>query len=165
MALLVWAFVGGLVGTFIMDVGARGLAKLGVNDALGGLLGRWLVGFARFEFVIDGHKEMKSPKTLFESRLGVAFHYIFGGGGVALVYPAWFAYTDFAFPDNQIVPGLIFGALSVGLTWFLQYPCFGFGVFGRRGPEGSSTILPPIFLHSLYGLNIGVVLQTGLQVC
>ena len=108
---------------------------------------------------------MKSPETLFESRLGVAFHYIFGGGGVALVYPAWFAYTDFSFPDNQIVPGLIFGALSVGLTWFLQYPCFGFGVFGRRGPEGSSTILPPIFLHSLYGLSIGVVLQTRLQIC
>ena len=69
-----------------MDVGAQGLAKLGVNDALGGLLGRWVVGFARSEFVTDGHKEMKSPKTLFESRLGVAFHYIFcwRGSGTGL---------------------------------------------------------------------------------
>ena len=37
MELWIWAFVGGLVGTFVMDVGARGFAKLGVNDALGGL--------------------------------------------------------------------------------------------------------------------------------
>ena len=43
MGLWIWAFVGGLVGTFVMDVGARGFAKLGVNDALGGLLGRWVV--------------------------------------------------------------------------------------------------------------------------
>ena len=69
----------------------------------GGLLGRWRVGFARFEFVIDGHKEMESPETLFESRLGVAFHYIFGGGGVALVYPTWFAYTDFTFPQTEFI--------------------------------------------------------------
>ena len=44
MELWIWAFVGGLVGTSVMDVGARGLAKLGVNDALGGAswpLGSW----------------------------------------------------------------------------------------------------------------------------
>ena len=39
MELWIWAFVGGLVGTSVMDVGARGgLAKLGVNDALGSFL-------------------------------------------------------------------------------------------------------------------------------
>ena len=162
MELWIWAFIGGLAGTFCMDLGARRFASIGVNDALGGLLGRWVIGFAKFKFVIDGNRELTTPESPLESRLGTMFHYIIGGGGVALIYPTWFSFSGTTLPENHILPGLIFGILSVALTWFVQYPCFGFGVLGRNGPQRSHTILPPICLHSLYGLVIGTVLQLGL---
>ena len=162
MELWYWAFIGGLVGTLAMDIGARQLGRLGINDALGGLLGRWVLGFRQFRFVIDGNEELKTAETPQEANIGMIFHYV-AGGGVALIYPTWFALSGMATPDNHILAGLIFGLLSVGFTWFLQYPCFGFGFFGRRGPAGASTLLPPVILHSLYGLVIGVVLHTALQ--
>ena len=162
MGLWYWSFIGGLAGTLAMDIGARQLGRLGINDALGGLLGRWVLGFRQFRFVIDGKEELKTAETAQEANVGAIFHY-FAGGGIALIYPALFTFSGVATPDNYILPGLIFGTLSVGLTWFLQYPCFGFGIFGRKGPEGASTLVPPVILHSLYGLVIGVVLQFTLQ--
>lgn len=159
MELWIWTFAGGLAGTFIMDMGARRFVKAGVNDALGGLLGRWVIGFLSFKCFIAGHRELLTPETPQEKRVGIVFHYIVGGGGVALIYPAWFICTEFALPDNHIVPGFIFGLISVGLTWFLQYPCFGFGIFGRKGPKGCKTILPPLCLHTLYGGVVGIILQ------
>ena len=162
MDLWIWAFIGGLAGTSAMDFGARQLGQLGVNDALGGLLGRWVIGFRQFRFVIDGNVELRTPETHRELKIGTAFHYIVGGGGVALMYPTWFAITGITLPENHMIAGLIFGVLSVGLTWILQYPCFGFGLFGRKGPKGASTILPPLLLHSVYGLGIGVVLQLAI---
>jgi len=162
MELWYWSFIGGLAGTIAMDIGARQLGKLGVNDALGGLLGRWVLGFRQFRLVIDGNEELKTAETPKEANIGMIFHYI-AGGGIALIYPAWFEFSGMATPDKHILAGLIFGFLSVGFTWFFQYPCFGFGIFGRKGPEGASTLLPPAFSHSLYGLVIGVVLHTALQ--
>ena len=128
MELWIWAFIGGLAGTFCMDLGARRFANIGVNDALGGLLGRWVIGFAKFKFVIDGNRELTTPESPLESRLGTMFHYIIGGGGVALIYPTWFSFSGTTLPENHILPGLIFGISSVALTWFVQYPCFGFRV-------------------------------------
>jgi len=164
MSLWIWAFIGGLAGTYAMDLGAGRFARAGINDALGDLLGRWVLGIRRGVFVIDGHVELQTPETDREAKVAKLFHYIVGGGGVALVYPAWFALTGLPAPENHILPGLTFGLLSVSLTWFLQYPCFGFGWFGRKGPEGSSTLLPPAILHTLYGLTMGVVVQVGFVV-
>jgi hypothetical protein len=157
--LWIWTFVGGLAGTFVMDIGARNLGKAGINDALGGLLGRWVLGFPKGRFAINGENELKTPETTLEAKIGTAFHYIIGGGGVALLYPLFFEITNFALPGKHILGGTVFGLLSVSLTWFVQYPCFGYSVFGRGAPEGSTTTWPPAILHTAYGTTLGCVLQ------
>ena len=161
MSIWILSFLGGLVGTLAMDIGARHLGGAGVNDALGGLLGRWVLGFRHGKFNINGLKELNTPETLVEARTGVFFHYIVGGGCVALVYPGWFWLTGFSLPENHIPAGLLFGLISVSLTWFVQYPCFGFSWFGLKGPAGSTTIWPPLVLHSVYGLIMGAVIEGG----
>ena len=53
-----------------MDRGARRFTANGVNDALGGLLGRWVLGFKNFDWVIDGHKEIQKEETNYEKKIG-----------------------------------------------------------------------------------------------
>ena len=163
MSFWLWSFIGGLFGTAVMDLAGWPLRRLGVNDGLGGLLGRWVLGFRRFSFVIDGNLELDTAETIPEKIIGSLFHYAIGGGSVALVFPTFFVTTGIELPGNYIVAGLIFGVASVGLTWFLQYPCFGFRFFGQNAPRGASTIWPPALLHSLYGLGIGLVLQLAMS--
>jgi len=153
------AFVGGVAGTFVMDFGARRFGSIGINDALGGLLGRWVLGFRSGRFVIDGKSELRTPETNHEAKVGMVFHYIAGGGGVALLYPAFFLISDLPPPGNHIIGGAVFGLLSVLLTWLVQYPCFGFSLFGRNAPEGSTTTWPPAILHTAYGTTMGIVLH------
>ena len=157
--LWIWTFVGGFAGTIVMDIGARKIQQAGINDALGGLLGRWVLGFSKGRFAINGEDELKTPETPYESKVGTAFHYFVGGGGVALLYPLFFEITNFALPGNHILGGAFFGLLSVSLTWFVQYPCFGFSVFGRGAPMGSTTTWPPAILHTAYGTTLGCVIQ------
>ena len=158
----VWSFFGGIVATVVMDFASAQFRRFGISDALGGLLGRWVMEFKHLKFVIDGRVELETKETLKESRVGLIFHYLVGGGVVSLAYPAWFTFTGFDVPEVHVLSGLIFGVMSVSLTWFLQYPCFGFGLFGVNAPRGSSTILPPIILHSIFGLSLGLVLQVAL---
>ena len=155
----IWTVVGGFAGTFVMDMGARKIQQAGFNDALGGLLGRWVLGFPKGRFAINGEVELKTPETPFEANVGKIFHYIVGGGGVALFYPLFFEFTNFALPGNHIIGGAIFGLLSVSLTWFVQYPCFGFSIFGYKAPKGSTTTWPPAILHTAYGTTFGCVLH------
>ena len=157
------AFIGGIAGTFVMDRGARRFSLNGVNDALGGLLGRWVLGFKHFNWVIDGHRELQIEETNYEKRIGSYFHYLIGGGCVALLYPLFFLLTGLTHPENHIFGGIVFGFFSVSLTWFLQYPCFGFGFFGKNAPLGSKTIIPPLILHTLYGLIVGIVIQYAME--
>ena len=159
MELWIWAFAGGIIGTIIMDASAGWLAKLGMDTALGGLLGRWVSGFSAGRWVIDGKEELKTPESDSEERVGFVFHYLIGGGLVALLYPLWFTVSGMALPTNHIIGGAIFGLLSVLLTWLLQYPCFGFSWFGRNAPDGSNTVFAPTILHTAYGVGIGVTLQ------
>ena len=115
-----WSFVGGIIATVIMDLGAVQFRRFDVNDGLGGLLGRWVLGFVKLEFFINGIVELETKESAKEAKVGFIFHYLVGGGIVALAYPAWFVITGISIPENHVFPGLIFGLISVGLTWFVQ---------------------------------------------
>ena len=38
-----------------------------------------------------------------------------------------------------------------------------FGFFGKNAPLGSKTIIPPLILHTLYGLIVGIVIQYAME--
>jgi hypothetical protein len=41
-------------------------------------------------------------------------------------------------------------------SWFFVFPSMGFGVFGRRSPEGLKAPLSSLANHSFYGLGLGI---------
>ena len=160
MSFWLWSFAGGLFGTFLMDIAERRLASFGFNGGITGpLLGRWVRGLARGRVFVTEVREL--PAWEGEERTAVLFHYLVGGGMVALGYPAFFFLTGFPVPASHWLAAPAYGLLTVFLAWFVQYPAFGWGVFGRRAPEGSRTLATPLCLHAAYGIGIAAVLTVA----
>tara|TARA_B100000315_G_scaffold206321_1_gene200623 strand:- start:481 stop:969 length:489 start_codon:yes stop_codon:yes gene_type:complete len=158
-----WSFIGGLVGTVFMDFTVGLLSRAGISSGLEGLLGRWVLGFPHGQFLINGHQERLTPPTDIEKFVGKWFHFVIGGGVVALGYPLWFAVLGKVIPGGHLVGGIVYGIATLPMAWFVQYPPFGFGMCGRKAPATAQPILATVPMHLAYGLGLGLVLQFAPQ--
>ena len=93
--------------------------------------------------------------------MGWAFHFLIGGGGVALLYAVWLQAAGWTLPAHRLWGGVAFGAATSLLPWLLLLPAFGWGWFGRRGPRGSNALLASTVSHLPYGLGVGAVMALG----
>lgn len=160
MEILVWAFIGGIVGAVLMDVTETFAAKVGITSGVNiALVGRWFLGLLRGRFTYSNI--LDSAPLPNEVKAGWAFHFLVGGGGVALLYPLFFQITGLPFPGNHLLGGALFGLATSALPWFILLPSFGWGIFGRRGPRGSNALLASTLSHLPYGLGVGVVIALG----
>lgn len=152
-----WAFLGGLLGAVLMDISESYAAKLwitsGVNIAL---VGRWFLGLLHGRFA---HADIREA-TPYPGEVGAgwAFHLLIGGGGVGLLYPSLFMAAGLPLPGNAIFGGALFGLATSVLPWFVLLPSFGWGWFGRRGPQDSNALLASTLSHIPYGLGVGIVM-------
>ncbi|MDP2827992.1 MAG: DUF2938 family protein [Sulfuricellaceae bacterium] len=163
MEILAWAFLGGIVGAVLMDVTETYAAKVGITSGVNiALVGRWFMSLLRGQFA---HANILDSKPFpREVKAGWAFHFLVGGGGVALTYPLFFQTTGLPFPRNHLLGGLLFGLATSLLPWFILLPSFGWGFFGRRGPQGSNAFLASTLSHLPYGLGVGAVIAMGMHV-
>lgn len=162
MDLMIWAFLGGIVGAVLMDITEAGAARLGITSGVNvALVGRWFLGLLRGRWA--HHDIRRSAPEAHEVRAGWAFHFLIGGGGVALLYPLFFQAAGLALPAHHVLGGLAFGLATSLLPWFILLPSFGWGLFGARGPEGSNAIVASALSHIPYGLGVGVTLSLGLR--
>ena len=139
MKIWVLAFFGGLAGA--------------------ALVGRWFIGLTRGRLT---HADiLESPRVPGELTVGWAFHFLVGGGGVALLYPLLFRGAGLAPPARQLLDGVLFGLATSLLPWLILLPSFGWGWFGRRGPRGSNALLASVVSHLPYGLAVGAVIALG----
>lgn len=163
MEILAWAFLGGIVGAVLMDVTETYAAKVGIASGVNvALVGRWFLSLLRGQFT---HANVLDSKPFtHEVKADWAFHFLVGGGGVALIYPLFFQATGLPFPNNHLSGGLLFGLATSSLPWFVLLPSFGWGFFGRRGPQGSNALLASTLSHTPYGLGVGAVIAVGLHV-
>ena len=154
------AYVGGIVGAVLMDITETLAARAGLTSGVNvALVGRWALGLLRGQWA---HADIAgSPARPGEVRVGWAFHFLVGGGGVALLYPVIFQFTGMAPPSSHLLGGVLFGLATSLLPWFILLPSFGWGWFGRRGPRGSNALLASIVSHVPYGLGVGVVMALG----
>jgi len=162
MDIYFFAFLGGIVGAILMDITETYAAKVGIRSGVNiALVGRWCLGLLRGQFI---HANILNSKPFpNEVNVGWAFHFLIGGGGVALIYPLLFQVTGLAFPDKHLLGGVLFGLVTSLLPWFILLPSFGWGLFGRRGPEGANALLASPLSHIPYGIGVGVVIAVGLQ--
>ena len=130
------AFLGGIFGALLMDLTEAAMAKIGIRSGVNiALVGRWCLGLTRGRLA---HADIQaSPPLPCEAGVGWAFHFLIGGGGVALFYPAALLATGAPLPDQPLLDGLIFGLATSVLPWFVLLPACGWGWFGRRGPRAS----------------------------
>jgi hypothetical protein len=96
-----------------------------------------------------------------EGAAGGSFHY-FTGAAVALIYPLIFLIAGVPMPENNLVPGLIWGMATVLLPWFVLFPVFGWGWFGFRAPPSVRPLLSPSVEHLLYGCGLAITLNVAL---
>lgn len=154
------AFLGGIWGAVLMDITETAMARVGIRSGVTvALVGRWVQGLMRGRLV---HTDIqRSPSSPHEARLGWVFHFLVGGGGVALIYPALMPLIGIPTPTHLILGGLLFGLLTSLLPWFVLLPAFGWGRFGRRGPTGADALLASPLSHIPYGLGVGTIMALG----
>lgn len=162
MNTFVLAYLGGIVGAVLMDITETLAARVGLTSGVNvALVGRWALGLARGRWA---HADIaQSPARAGEVPMGWAFHFLVGGGGVALLYGAFVQQAGLIEPTHHLWGGVMFGAATSLLPWLLLLPAFGWGRFGRRGPRGSNAVLASTVSHLPYGLGVGVVMALGMR--
>ena len=88
----------------------------------------------------------------------MAFHFIIGGGVVALFYPLFLLIIGLDASANHLLWATVFGFLTSVLPWFILMPSFGWGLFGSKAPSGSKPIISPILSHIPFGFGLGLTL-------
>lgn len=154
------AFLGGIFGAVLMDLTETAMARVGIRSGVNvALVGRWFMGLMQGRLA---HADIRASTSLpREVGLGWAFHFLVGGGGVALVYPAVLLTMGVTSSDHPILGGLMFGLATSVLPWFVLLPAFGWGWFGRRGPRDANALLASPLSHIPYGLGLGAVMALG----
>ncbi len=109
------------------------------------------------------HENINESKSLkHEKAVGWMFHY-FTGITLVLTYPALYLWWADAVPNNNLLPGLIWGFVTALLPWLVLFPGFGWGPFGIRAPRNMRPILSLSIEHSIYGFGMGLVLTITSQ--
>ena len=160
MNAFVLAFLGGILGAVLMDITETAMARVGIRSGVNvALVGRWFLGLTRGRVA---HTDIRlSPALPREAVLGWAFHFLVGGGGVALIYPAVLLFLGIPSPSYPVLGGLLFGLVTSLLPWCVLLPAFGWGWLGRRGPRGANALLASPLSHIPYGLGVGTVMALG----
>lgn len=160
MSSFLLAYVGGIAGAVLMDLTEALAARWGLTSGVHvALVGRWALGLLRGRWA---HADIeRSPARTSEARAGWLFHFLVGGGGVALLYAAVAHAAGFSRPVQHLWGGVMFGVATSLLPWLLLLPAFGWGWFGRGGPRGSNALLASPISHIPYGLGLGAVMALG----
>lgn len=152
----VWivAFVGGLVGSYCMDITESNMANNGIASGVKGEhIGRWVHGIFKGKFYHSDIDEYPTLKN--ELLVATIFHYLVGGGVVALAYLIMLMSFNVAGGVLHIPLSLLFGLLTCVLPWLILMPMTGKGLFGVGMPGNAKPILAPIVSHIAYGSGIG----------
>ena len=155
MEIWLLAFIGGIVGSVFMDIAELKMAKYGIKSGVkAAYIGRWVYGIL---VGVLKHRDIAiSPPIKNEVQIGQVFHFIVGGGVVALFYPVFMSVFGLEVGHNYLISGTIYGLLTSGLPWFILMPSFGWGLFGARSPAKYKTVISPIIAHVFYGFGIGL---------
>lgn len=151
------SFIGGIVGSIFMDITELQMSKFGISSGVkGAYIGRWFYGILGGVF---RHEDIAKTKSINnEVRIGQLFHFIVGGGAVALLYPVFLIVVGLETTSNHLLLGAVFGLLTSVFPWFILMPSFGWGFFGAKAPLGSKPIISPLVSHIAFGLGIGITL-------
>jgi hypothetical protein len=147
---VIQACIAGVFATVVLDLWQRLLhAATGIPPANWALIGRWFAYLPRGRCV---HRPIAAtPAVRGELALGWTLHYLIG-----IAYG--FAYLGLVVCALEGTPsllnGLLFGAASVVIPWFILQPGLGIGVMGRLAPNPAVPMLNALASHVIYGVAL-----------
>ena len=152
MDLVVTGVVAGVLGTLAMDWLNHLFARTGklLRIDVGGI-GRMAVGWTRGRFRYGHPSQMEQADN--EKLYGYVTHYAIG---VGLAVPFVFGWDLLVGGTVSPVWALAYGVATTVASWFFVYPSMGFGMFGRRSPDGIRAPLSSLANHLFYGVGLAV---------
>ena len=152
MDLVVTGVVAGVLGTAVMDFLNLLCARTGMISKIEvGTIGRMAVGWAHGRFRYGHPSEMQQVAN--EKLYGYVTHYAIG---VSLAVPFVFGWDLLVGGPVSPVWALAYGLATTVASYFFVYPSMGFGVCGRRSPEGMRAPLSSLANHLFYGVGLAV---------
>jgi uncharacterized membrane protein YeaQ/YmgE (transglycosylase-associated protein family) len=152
MDVVVEGVAAGVLGTLVMDLGNLLLARSGIISKIDvGMIGRMAAGWTRGRFHYGHPSEMDEMAN--EVLYGFVTHYSIG---VALAVPYVLGWDLLVGGPASPVWAVAYGVATTAASWFFVYPSMGFGVFGRRSPDGLRASLSPLANHLFYGLGMAI---------
>jgi uncharacterized membrane protein YeaQ/YmgE (transglycosylase-associated protein family) len=152
MDLVVTGVVAGVLGTLVMDSLNLLFARTGMLSKIDvGMIGRMAAGWARGRFRYENPSQMEQVAN--EKLYGYLAHYTIG---VGLAIPFVLGWDLWVGGPASPVWALAYGVSTTVASYFFVFPSMGFGVAGRRSPEGMRAPLSSLANHLFYGVGIAV---------
>jgi len=150
MDLVVKGVVAGVLGTLAMDLLNLLFARTGMLSKIDvAMIGRMAAGWARGRFRYGHPSEMKPVAD--EMLYGYVTHYAIG---VSLALPYVLGWDLLVGGPASPIWAAAYGVATTVASWFFVLPSMGFGVFGRRSPEGLRAPLSSLANHLFYGMGL-----------
>jgi hypothetical protein len=152
MDLVVMGVVAGALGTLAMDSLNLLFARIGMLTKIDvRMIGRMAVGWARGRFRYGHPSEMRQVAN--EILYGYITHYAIG---ISLALPYVLGWNLLVGGPVSPAWALTYGVATTVASWFFVYPSMGFGVFGRRSPDGLRSPISSLANHLFYGVGLAV---------
>ena len=152
MGLIVKGVLAGVLGTLMMDSLNHLFSRNGMISKIDvGMIGRMAVGWANGHFRYGHPSEMK--QVVNEMLYGYVTHYTIG---VSLALPYVLGWDLLVGGPASPIWALAYGVATTAASYFFVFPSMGFGVFGRRSPEGIRAPFSSLANHLFYGVGMAV---------
>lgn len=152
MSFVATAVVAGVFGTLAMDVLNLLLARVGMVSRIDvAMIGRMAGGWAGGRFRYGHPREMKHLTN--ERLYGFVTHHIIGVSLALLYVIGWALLVGGPASPRW---AFAYGVATTVASWFFVFPSMGFGMLGRRSPEGLKAPLSSLANHAFYGVGMAV---------
>jgi uncharacterized membrane protein YeaQ/YmgE (transglycosylase-associated protein family) len=152
MDLIVTGVVAGVLGTLAMDSLNYLFSRIGMISKIEvGMIGRMAVGWMHGRFWYRHPDEMERVPN--EMLYGYITHYTIG---VGLAVPFVLGWDLLVGGPASPVWALFYGVATTVASLFFVYPSMGFGVLGKRSPEGIKSPLSSLANHLFFGVGMAV---------
>lgn len=150
---LITLYLAGLVGSIGMDLISPLASRLGFHTGVTmALIGRWFIDLFSGRFIHPDIRNSAVHKN--EVFVGWLFHYLIGGGAVALLLVPWLWLSGTTQLPDSPLPYLLFGLATSALPWLILMPSYGWGLFGQHAPAGCKPLIASPLNHLGYGIGI-----------
>ena len=154
MDLIITGVVAGVLGTLVMDSLNYLFARIGILTKIDiGIIGRMSAGWIRGHFRYHDPDEIE--QVTHDVVLGYLTHYVIG---IVLAVVYVLGWDLLVGGPTSSIWALTYGVATSVASYFIVFPSMGFGVFGRRSPEGFKNSLSPLANHLFFGIGMAVAI-------